>query len=71
MATYDTTGVDFRTQATSYVPVQHGDRRVEPEELGVQVRPRLPVAAGVLSRDLDARLARRVPRLELAVHLFY
>ena len=53
----------------SYVPVQHGDRGVEPEELGVQVRPRLPIAAGVLTRDLDARLARRVPGLELAMYL--
>lgn len=51
--------------------MQHRDGGVEAEELGVQVRSRLSVAAGVLSRDLDARLARRVPRLEFAVHLFF
>lgn len=51
------------------LPVKHGNGRVEAKEFGVQVRARLSIAASVLSRDFYARLARGVPRLQLAVHL--
>lgn len=50
-------------------PVKHGHGRVEAKKLGVEFGPRLSIAAGVLPRDLYARLARGVPSLELAVHL--
>lgn len=36
----------------------------------MEVRPRLSIATSVLPRDLYARLARRMPRFKLAVHLF-
>lgn len=37
----------------------------------MQVRTRLSIATSVLSRDLYARLAGGVPRLQLAVHLLF
>lgn len=50
--------------------MKHRNGRVEAEQLRVEIRPGLSVTAGVLSRDLDSRLAGRVPSLQLAVYLF-
>lgn len=53
----------------NHPPMEHRNSRVEPQELSVEVRPRLPITTSVLSRDLYARLARRVPSFKLAVYL--